>query len=203
MAVQHDAIVDAERHEAKHADAASNGQVLKANGDTTTSFVTPSTLNNIVRTTVLENSDTTTQTPAAKDTPLQVVFGAATSNADITLAAGGTVTFNTAAVYDIDIKLQVNRTAAAGNALVVARLLVNDVAVAPVYYVALADLAGNFPLQIKLTRAFAATNTLKVQIMQDNAGLAQGTLTSFNPNLAGWDNVPSAYIKIVKVAGAA
>jgi hypothetical protein len=41
---EHKAISDANRHEAKHADTASAGQYLQANGDGTTSFVTPPTI---------------------------------------------------------------------------------------------------------------------------------------------------------------
>jgi hypothetical protein len=203
MAVQHDAIVDAERHEAKHADAATAGQVLKANGGGVTSFVTPSTLTNIVYTQVLEGIDTTAQTPGAPDVPLQVTFGGATSNADITLSALGLITFNTAGVYKISIHLHFGRAAAAGITNFLARLLVNGTAISPTYYVVVENEEAVIPFDMEFTRAFSATNTLALQIMQDSAGLSAGGLVTFNPTAAGWADVPSAYVRIQKMAGAA
>jgi hypothetical protein len=203
MAVQHDAIVDAERHEAKHADAATAGQVLKANGGGVTSFVAPSTLTNIVYTQVLEGIDTTAQTPGAPDVPLQVTFGGATSNADITLSALGLITFNTAGVYKISIHLHFGRAAAAGITNFLARLLVNGTAISPTYYVVVENEEAVIPFDMEFTRAFSATNTLALQIMQDSAGLSAGGLVTFNPTAAGWADVPSAYVRIQKMAGAA
>lgn len=203
MAIQHDAIVDAERHEAKHADAATNGQVLKANGGGTTSFVTPSTLNNVVFTQVLEGIDNNNQTPGAPDVPLQVTFGGATSNADITLSALGLVTFNTAGVYKISIHLHFGRANAAGVTDFLARLLVNGTAISPTYYIAVENEEAAIPFDMEFTRAFSATNTLALQIMQDSSGLSAGGLVTFNPTAAGWADAPSAYIRIQKLAGAA
>lgn len=203
MAVQHDAIVDAERHEAKHADAASNGQVLKANGDTTTSFVTPSTLSNVVITTPLDTVDINTQNPSAVDTPLTVTFGSATSNADITLSSGGTVTFNTSAVYLVTIDLVFGRTVAAGIAVMLARMLVNGAQFENTHVVELDTDLDVVPIRIQFMRSFSATNTLSVQIMRDSAGIDNGGLVSVNPVLAGWATTPSAAMKIQKLAGAA
>lgn len=203
MAIQHDAIVDAERHEAKHADAASAGQVLKANGDTTTSFVAPSTLSNIVLTTPLDAVDITAQDPATTDTALTVTFGAGTSNADITLTAGGLVTFNTAAVYLVTVDLTFGRAAGAGIAVLAARTLVNSAQFENTRIVELDTDLNVIPIRIQFMRAFSATNTMTVEILRDSSGIDEGGLVSVNPVLAGWATSPSAAIKIQKIAGAA
>jgi hypothetical protein len=151
----------------------------------------------------LEWIDTTAQTPGAPDVPLQVTFGGATSNADITLSALGLITFNTAGVYKISIHLHFGRAAAAGITNFLARLLVNGTAISPTYYVVVENEEAVIPFDMEFTRAFSATNTLALQIMQDSAGLSAGGLVTFNPTAAGWADVPSAYVRIQKMAGAA
>lgn len=203
MPIQHNVIPDAERHEAKGASTAIAGQVLKANGDGSTSFVAPNTLSNIAITSTLEAISTTTQNPAGTDTPYQVVFGGGTSNTQATVASNGIVTINEAGLYLITVDLNFSRANNVGLATMVARVLINGVATNFIYPVKM-DTSINFdPTNITIFRSFAATDTITVQIIRDSGGANDGGLYTFNPVLAGWADTPSALIRIQKITGAA
>lgn len=203
MATQHASITDANRHEAKGASTASNGQVLKANGDGSTSFVNPSTLTNVSITNVLTGIDLTIQNPSAVDVALPVTFGNAVAATDVSLSSGGVLTFNTTGFYVLDVNLNFQRTAAVGLAKLVSRILVNGTAIDPTYYTILTDLATAQPLYIHLERTFNATNTLTVEVLRDSSGIDNGGLYPLDPVLAGWNTSPSAYIKVQKMVGVA
>ena len=203
MAIQHANIPDAQRHEAKGASAAAANTVLKAVGDGTTAFVDPSTLSNMKIGSRLEAKSTTNQSPALVDTALQVVFGGAVSNADTALAANGTVTINTAGLYQVKVDLQVGRSTTTATAKVVARVLVNDAAWDVTKAVHLGTSGGIIPVTFDFLRTFAASDTIKVQIARDSTGENDGGLVTFNPVIAAWDDVPSAAIKVYRIAGGA
>lgn len=202
MATQHASISDINRHEAKGASTASNGQVLKANGNGTTSFVNPSTLNNLILTNVLTGLDTNIQNPTAVDSPLTVTFGSSVSSADVALSGAGILTFNTDGVFIVDVGLNFQRTAGTGLAKLLSRVLVNGVGIDPTHFTILTDLETATPLNIRLERTFNATNTLSVQIIRDSTGINNGGLYPLNPVASGWATAPSAYINVQKLVGA-
>lgn len=203
MAIQHVNIPDAQRHEAKGASTASANTVLKAVGDGSTEFVDPSTLGNFKIGSRLEAKSTTNQSPSATDTALQVVFGGAVSNTDAALAASGTVTINTAGLYQVKVDLQVGRSTTTATAKVVARVLVNDAAWDITKAVHLGTAGGVIPLSFDFFRVFSANDTIKVQIARDSTGENDGGLVTFNPVIAAWDDVPSAAVKVYRIAGGA
>lgn len=203
MSIQHNAIADADRHEAKGASSASINQILRSNGDGTTSFVAASSVPSYVTTVVLSNSDTTTQSPSVVDTAQGVTFGTATSNSDLALSTPGVVTFTTPTFYIVTIDLNFGRTAAAGVAIMLARVLVNGIAIAPTYVIELADEQNLVSKSIILQRSFNASDTLSVQFMRDSGGINNGSLTPVTPTIgASWAVAPSARIQIQKVLGA-
>lgn len=199
--IQHAVIPDAQRHEAKGASTATAGQVLKANGDGTTSFVTPNTLSNISITSTLEAISTTTQNPVAVDTPLQVTFGAGNSNSQVTVASNGVITINQAGLYLITFDLNIGRANATGIATVVTRILVNGVATNFINAVKIDTSINTNPTNFVMFRSFSATDTITVQIIRDSAGANDGGLYTFDPVLAGWANAPSAGVRIQSIAG--
>jgi len=203
MATQHSAISDANRHEAKGASTASAGQVIKSNGDGTTSFVAPNTLSNISIGSTLEVQSIVTQGPAAVDTPYQVTWGAGDSNANVTVASNGIITINTAGLYAITFNLNYGRANATGIAKLVSRLLINGTA-SGFPASAQMDTSINFySYSETIIRSFAATDTIVMQIIRDSTGANDGGLYTLDPVLAGWNNVPSAAARIQKIAGAA
>ena len=130
--MEHKDIPDAQLHQIKGAASASSGQVPIATGAGTTVFgfldwtqiANKPTASGYQ--TVLSSFSSVNQTPAAVNTALQVVFGAAQSTADVSITAGGLVTFNTSGAYLIDIFLRFGRTGASGTAIVLNRLLKNN-----------------------------------------------------------------------------
>lgn len=201
MAIQHVNIADADRHEAKGASTATNGQVLKANGGGLTSFVNPSTLNNITMSTTLESVNNTTQGPSAVDTPYQVIWGGAAANTDVSVAAGGTVTILTTGLYFVTFNLNLGRANNTGVATILARLLINDVPTGFVQTTRIDTSSNVTPLNASVFRAFTANDTIKIQIIRDSGGSNDGGLITIDPVLAGWNNSPSAAIRVQKVSG--
>lgn len=202
MSIQHNAIPDAQRHEAKGASTATAGQVLKANGDGSTSFVAPNTLSNINILSTLEAISTTTQNPVAADTPYQVVFGSGNSNTEVTVASNGVITINTAGLYLITFDLNFSRANNTGISTVISRVLINGAATNFTNAVKMDTSVNIQPTNFVLFRSFSAADVITVQIIRDSAGANDGGLYTFDPVLAGWANTPSAAVRIQKIAGA-
>lgn len=201
--VDHKAIVDAERHEPKGASTATIGTVAKSNGDGTTTWVAPNTLVNTTLSAILEQGSIATQSPSAVDTPLQIEFGAAASGTNFTLSTVGLVTILVAGYYKFTLNLNVARPTGVGIAIIAARVLVNGSQVGQTQGVSLDNVAVNVPLYHKFEGQYAAGTTFQFQIIRDSAGINVGSLTAIDPVLTGWATVPSAWIRIQKVAGAA
>lgn len=201
MPIQHVNIADANRHEDKHASTASNGQVKKANGDGTTAFVNPVTLNNVTIASTLEAFSTATQAPTATNTALQVTFGSGASNSDVEVSSAGVVTIKTAGLYLVEILLNVSRETSDQEAIVMARTLVNDVAVGTTASVVIDSDTMSVPVKLSQFRKFTANDTLKVQIIRDDSGEDDGGLFSIATSTSGWAASPSAYVKVQKIGG--
>ena len=201
MATEHRLIPDAERHEVKGASTATNGQVLKANGGGTTSFVNASSLNNITISSVIEGISTTNQGPSATDTPYQVTWGSGTSNSDVNIASNGIVTITTAGLYFVTINMNIGRTGNTGTAILLARLLINDVPTGFVQSTRIDASTDVNAFNASIFRPFSANDTIKVQFMRDSGGSNDGGLITVDPVLAGWNNSPSAAIRVQKIQG--
>lgn len=202
MPTQHSAITDANRHENKGASTALSGQVLKGNGDGTTSFVNPNTLANISISSTIEGQSLVSQGPSAVDTPYQVTWGSGSSNSDVNIASNGIVTILTAGLYNINFNLTYGRSNASGIAILFARLLLNS---SPIGFVQSAKIDTSINVQSSnssILRSFAANDTLVVQLIRDSSGANDGGLVSLDPVLALWANNPSAAIRVQKLAGA-
>ena len=200
--ISHASIADADRHEAKGASSASSGQVNKANGDGTTSYVDPVSLVNITMTNVLDVSDTTTQSPSATNTATEVKFGGATSNSHVTVSTAGDITFLQAGLYDVEFDLEVGRVANTGSVILLYQVQVNGTVILPTGYVELTDLKGVVPVRISFRRSFAVNDILNVFIMRDSTGLNDGSLTPFTP-AGSFSTAPSAHCSINLINGGA
>lgn len=200
--MEHLVIPDAQRHEAKGASTASVGQVLKANGDGTTSWVAPSTLINTVTTTVLQQGSTVAQNPSALDTALQVNFGSATANTNIDLSAGGTITLLTAGSYEFLFDLSVGRTTAVGDAYLFWRILLNSSPTGFVKGMRLPSQDVILPQQFRYAGVFSAGNTVKLEFVRDSLGINNGGLIAANPVVSGWSDLTTAGVTVKKIVGA-
>lgn len=141
----------------------------------------------------LGESQAATQFPVALDTPLQIEFGPAnTDSSGAHLAADGTVTFNEAGIYRVDISVQYGRTSAAGQAHYFLYGTVNptggalpadDIQVGRVFHVVLDDsnteifgFATNHQLEV------TAGLQLKYWITTDSVGILNGGLVQAIPS---------------------
>jgi len=206
--IEHKLIADADRHEPKGASTATVNQVLKFNGDGTSTpgFVSYNDITNKPIVTgyqqVLYGSSTASnQQPGATNTPLQVEFGVAQTLTDVTLSSAGLLTFLTAGQYSIEIFLRLGRTTAAGSAIMFSRILKNGVQSLNSNSITLVDSAQTIPFSATLMWNAAVNDTFAMQIMRDSAGINNGGLFQTTPSAAGWNLSPSASILVSKFKG--
>ncbi|MNZ69394.1 hypothetical protein D3C78_876910 [compost metagenome] len=206
--VEHVAIVDADRHEVKHASTAANNQVLHANGDGTTSFefVDYGNLVNIptpvgYKQILLGYSTAAVQNPAGLDTALQVEFGPGAVTADATLAPTGVLTFHTEGDYYLTLLLRFGRTAGPGTSVLFNRFLINGVQGLNSNGLKLPDADSVIPFSAGLVIPATAGMTFSMQIMRDSGGINNGGLHRILPTVLPWNLVPSATIVVSKFIG--
>ena len=195
--IEHSQIADANLHETKGAAGATVGQVLEAVGNGTATFQTPLP-NNMER--LLDGASVaTSQEPTAVDAALQIEFGPLIAGADVSLAADGTLTFVTAGTYLIRVILQYGRTGGAAVANLHVRA-VSGVTQIGNTISASVDTAGLL-LATSVDTWITATagTTLVYQIVRDSSGANSGGLFLSNPTIAGWNNSPSAAIRVERL----
>lgn len=197
---EHKDIVDPNIHETKGMQAATNGQVHAKSGGVG-AWVTPYSLDTVRQTVVFEGSTLTDQLPAAADTPQNVTFGGVVAGTDVSMDSGGTVTINTSSFYQFKFNLNFGRTGSTSTAIVFARLVINGTPTGFVQGVKIPDAVTSLPVQIDFEREFTAGDLVKVEIIRDSAGAADGGLVGINPTLAGWNDTPSAWLRISKLEG--
>ena len=207
--VEHVNIADADRHEPKGASTAATNQVAHSDGDGTTTwkFVDYSNLVNVPAQSGYELvlsgfSSAASQQPSALDTALQVEFGAGSVTTDATLAPNGTLTFNTAGDYFVNIFLRFGRTSGAGTAILLNRFLIDDVQGLNSNAVKLPDLDTIIPFSTTLGISAAAGTTFKLQIARDSGGINNGGIFRVLPTVLAWNLAPSATIVVSKFIGA-
>lgn len=199
--VEHRNIIDAERHEAKGASSALAGQILRANGSGGTSFVDASSLSVVTIGSTLESSSLVSQSPVALDTAIQVNFGAASSNSDVSITAGGNITFTTSGLYFITFNLNFGRSASTAIAALAARLLLNGNQTGITQACRIDTSTDIVPFNASLLRKMTAGDVLSVQLIRDSVGTNDGGLFPLDPVTAGWATAPSAAVRVQKIAG--
>ena len=175
-----------------------SAQFLKANGTVdSNTYLTANTLN-IPQ--VLNGTSFVTQAPSALDTPLVVSFGAAQSNVDVTLDAGGTIVFNTGGVYFINAFGSVERQGSSGGvAVLLFRVLLNGTQISATKGFHLDTPNLDIPYEVTIPFKAQAGDSLRFQIMRDSSGVNQGGLYGHTV-LGGWPNIPSSQIQIWKLS---
>jgi hypothetical protein len=175
-----------------------SAQFLKANG--TVDSNTYLTANTLSVPQVLNGTSFATQAPSALDTPLLVSFGAAQSNVDVSLDAGGTITFNTGGVYFINAFGSVERQGSSGGvAILLFRVLLNGTQISATKGFHLDSPNLDIPYEVTIPFKAQAGDVMRFQIMRDSSGINQGGLYGHTV-LGGWPNVPSSQIQIWKLS---
>lgn len=206
--VEHVAILDADRHEPKHASTALSGQILKSvgSGGTAFSFLTWSevqskpTSNGYVSI-LTAQSTAPTQQPSAVGVPLKIEFGPAQTMPDVSLSSVGNLTFNTAGQYIVTLFFRFGRTTGTGDAYIFNRLLINGVQILNSNGLRLGtqDIVVPFSTSVGLT--VSAGQVLTTEILRDSAGANNGGLFQLTPTLAGWAPAPTATMIVSKFIG--
>ena len=206
--VEHVNILDADRHEPKGASTAATNQVLHSDGDGTTTwkFVDYDNLVNVPADAGYQQilsgfSSAASQAPSAVDTPLQIEFGAGSVTTDVTLASNGTLTFNTAGDYSINLFLRFGRTSGVGTAIILNRFLINDVQGLNSNAVKLNDADIIIPFSTSLIISATVGMTFKLQIARDSGGINNGGVFRVLPTALAWNLAPSATIVVSKFIG--
>lgn len=206
--VEHVNILDADRHEPKGASTAATNQVLHSDGDGTTTwkFVDYDNLVNVPTPVGYQQvlsgfSSAASQAPTALDTSLQIEFGAGSVTTNATLAADGTLTFNTAGDYNVTIFLRFGRTSGVGTAIMLNRFLINDVQGLNSNAIKLNDADLIVPFSTSLVITATAGMTFKLQIARDSGGINNGGLFRVLPTVLAWNLAPSATIVVSKFIG--
>lgn len=152
---------------------------------------------------VLRAFSTVTQQPSALNTPIQLTFGAAQKAATdpVMLNAAGLVTFNQAGTYAIRVKLQCGRTALAGQATVMSRILLNGAQYGVPAAVRVDSSSMIIPTESRVILAAAATNTFAVQVMRDGAdsSVNAGGVFAVTSAVGAWGVSPSALLVISRL----
>lgn len=201
MTIQHINIADADRHEAKGASTATEGQVLRANGNGTTSFVIPSTLRNITMSNPITASSLVDQGPSQVDDAYQVKFGDPAANTNVTIDVDGVATFLVEGLYDVKISLSFGRTGTTATSILLYRILINGSAYGPTKWVQIDESLDTTMINETFIRPFSVNDTITVEVVRDGDGENDGGLISFEPSEVDWTPVPSASITIKRISG--
>lgn len=141
------------------------------------------------------------QAPAAVDTPLQLVFGAAQKSAldPVMINTDGLVTFNAAGNYAVRVKLQCGRTGATGTSILLSRLLLAGAQIGSASCVKLTQTDATTPTESRVVVNATAGQTLAVQIMRDSAGSNFGGVYQQAATVTAWGTAPSALLVISRL----
>ncbi len=207
--VEHVNILDADRHEAKGASTALVGQILRANGNGTTSWVLPNYADLANKPTaqgyvpvLYSASNASSQQPSALNTPIQIEFGSSTTGTGASLAANGVLTFTQAGQYLVNINFRVGRTGgSAGVAKIFTRVLVNGVAQLRPAATLITGTDIIVPFSQSIPFNASANDQVIFQLYRDSTGVNEGGLVQITAALAGWDNSPSASISVSRFGG--
>lgn len=202
MATQHSLLTGSDLHEVKGAAGATARYVYSADGLGSAAFVDPLTLDNVQVVNTLSNFNSANISPSGTDTPLVCGFTSTVSNDDITMDSSGVITINTDGIYRFTFNMNFGRSTNTSTAIVLARLLINDVAFGFTQGVTIDSNASTRPVQIDVIAAANATDTYKVQIMRDSAGQDDGGLRVIAVTDATWSDIHSYWVRISRIQGA-
>lgn len=148
---------------------------------------------------LLRGVDLTNQSPPSTNNPIRVKFGTAQDLTDVAVDATGEVTIKTAGTYLITLTGTFGRSSAAGEALVAARVLLNDTPSLDPIAIRLDD--GNFtiPFSFALVRNLPSSTRISLQVVRDGSGIDEGGLVAESLASSGWGSSPSAAISIYKL----
>lgn len=207
MAIQHVNILDADRHEAKGASTALSNQALFGNGSGGSEFrqVSYSDLTGAPTFTAdlvteLESSSSTNQMTFGANSEEQVVFGGATTTANLDLDAAGNLTFNSTGTYIITATLAAGKSSGSGVDLFVMQKL-NSAQFGPVTVTRVDSANSSIPVNFQTTINATVGDVYSVYMLKDSSG-SIGLLTRAIPTVTGWPATSEvAYLRVDVFSG--
>lgn len=202
MPTQHSTLTGADLHEVKGAAGATVGHVYSSDGAGSASFLVPSTLDNIEVVSTLSNFNSANISPSGTDVATICPFTGTLSNADINMDSSGTMTVLTGGIWRFTFNMNFGRTTNTSTAIILARLLINDVQFGFTQGVTIDSNASTRPVQIDVLGSFADNDTLKIQIMRDSAGQNDGGLRVIAVTDSTWADINSYWVRASRIQGA-
>lgn len=208
--MEHRLIPDSERHEPKGASTATAGQVVKSNGNGTTSFgfvdweeiVNKPTASVNGYNTVLTSGSNLSQVPTSQGNPLQVSFGAAITGADVSLSTAGNLTFNTTGNYLVKFDLLCGAPDPVEECVLVFRTTVNDEPIGPlVYKPCTASNTVYDTVTIISNLNLAEGDVVKLHVARTSIISDYGGLYAPSSTVTGWDETYSAHVSVSLFGG--
>lgn len=197
MTIQHKDLPEAQLHEPKGVSTALQRQVYRSDGAGSGAW--EYVMADVTISPALVARSFLDQNPTAVDTPIQVEFGAAQSNPDISVDSSGTVTFSTAGSYFMSFFGRLGRTTSAGSAYLGIRFLKNGVQQGATAVERLPDGDITSAFAITLLVEAQAADTLEFELVRDSAGINNGGLQAFTTTLGTWEDAPSASLFLYKL----
>jgi hypothetical protein len=200
MTIEHKDIPEAGLHEPKGASLATSGQVYVADGAGSGEWTNAlANAANIKIERLLDGlSVASSQLPTGLDAPMQIEFGPAvnTISDPVMLDATGMVTINETGTYRIKLSLIYGRTGSTGTSKLYLRVLVNGNQAGQSIQTRITSSDIMVPFSDEAWIYLEAGTTLTYEVLRDSTGNDSGGLYMGDPVLAGWNNSPSAAIRI-------
>lgn len=154
-----------------------------------------------VATVVVNSESYVDQNPVGTNAFIQVAFGSAQSNQFASVNGAGLITLLEAGYYDVRLRLSFGRQTNNGNALLIARAVVNGAQSGPSQAIHMSGVQFNIPIEFTFSLDAEADTTISFQIMRDSSGANDGGLYAFTPTNLSWNPSPSADILITRWVG--
>lgn len=197
---EHKNITDPNIHEPKGVSVATVGTTYIADGTGSGAWsAIPLDLSGMVIERLIDGFSTaTSQEPVGLDTALQIEFGAGETSVPVTLDATGKVTINITGTYRIKLGFAVGRVGSAGVASLYVRSLIDGVQAGQSVHWTISSAESYIPFTDEAWLTLAAGTEITYEIIKDsgNNGRDSGGLFQSNPVTAGWEDNPSASIRV-------
>jgi hypothetical protein len=197
---EHKNITDPNIHEPKGVSVATVGTTYIADGTGSGAWsAIPLDLSGMVIERLVDGFSTaTSQEPVGLDTALQIEFGAGETSVPVTLDATGKITINITGTYRVKLGFAVGRVGSAGVASLYVRSLINGVQAGQSVHWTISSAESYIPFTDEAWLTLAAGTEITYEIIKDsgNSGVDAGGLFQSNPVTAGWEDNPSASIRV-------
>lgn len=200
MTIEHKDIPEAGLHEPKGVSVATTGQVYVANGSGsglwTNALTSPEGIK-IER--ILDGvSVAASQQPTVVDTPHQIEFGPAVNTVSdpVMLSELGKLTVNKSGTYRIKFSAAIGRTGASGISNIYLRAVVNGTQAGQSIHTKMSSGDVYMPFSDEAWLYLPAGTEIVYEVLRDSTGSNFGGLFKGDPTLAGWNDNPSAAIRV-------